>query len=258
MFQSAYSDVVNAGCNKTNLLKKNPWGYLMASVIAGMFIAFGSFVCMTIGGIMIADNAATAKLISSLSFASALSLVVMAGSELFTGNNFVMACASFAKKVSWFDTIKLWIICFFGNLIGSWIAVILYHMTGLTKNSDVVSYFATVSAAKLSLSPLEMITRGILCNILVCLAVWCSIKMQSEAAKLIMILWCIFLFMMCGFEHSIANMSIIGVGLLHPLTADATISVNYYITDLFFVTLGNMIGGIVFVALPYYWISAKD
>ena len=95
-----------------------------------------------------------------------------------------------------------------------------------------------------------MITRGILCNILVCLAVWCSIKMQSEAAKLIMILWCIFLFMMCGFEHSIANMSIIGVGLLHPLTADATISVNYYITDLFFVTLGNMIGGIVFVALP--------
>ena len=70
----------------------------MASVIAGMFIAFGSFVCMTIGGIMIADNAATAKLISSLSFASALSLVVMAGSELFTGNNFVMACASFAKR----------------------------------------------------------------------------------------------------------------------------------------------------------------
>ena len=258
MFQSAFSDVVTAGCNKLNLLKKNPWGYFISSVIAGIFIAFGSFVCMTIGGLLIADSPATAKLISSLSFASALSLVVMAGSELFTGNNFVMSCAALAKKASWLDTVKLWVICFFGNLIGSWIGVILYHLTGLTANADVASYFATVSVAKLSLNPLEMVTRGILCNILVCLAVWCSIKMQSEAAKLIMILWCIFLFMMCGFEHSIANMSIIGVGLLHPLTEATAISVNYYITDLCFVTLGNMVGGIAFVSLPDYWISAKD
>ena len=107
----------------------------------------------------------------------------------------------------------------------------------------------------MSLGVGQILVRAILCNILVCLAVWCGFKLKSEAAKLIMIFWCIFVFMICGFEHSIANMSVLAVGLMNA--GDASVSIGGYIYNVGLVTLGNMIGGAIFVALPYY-ITAKE
>lgn len=261
MFHSYYTNVTDAARKKMAFLKTNPVGYFTASMIAGIFISFGSFVSMTAGAYLVLESTSAAKLLSAVCFASALSLVIMSGCELFTGNNFVMAAGSFRRCVRWRDTIKLWIICYIGNLVGSWLTVILYHLTSLDRDSTVSSYFLTTSIKKLSLSPLEMTVRGILCNILVCVAVWCSIKMASESGKLIMTLWCILIFMVCGFEHSVANMSIIGVGMLNTAGSGVTITVLSYIKDLLFVTLGNMIGGVLLVALPYYLMSyekAKD
>ena len=91
---------------------------------------------------------------------------------------------------------------------------------------------------------------------LVCLAVWCGTKMKSESGKLIMIFWCIYVFMICGFEHSVANMTVMAVGLLDP-NGVAGISVGGYVHNLLWVTLGNMLGGIFFVAWPYYMIQKK-
>lgn len=257
MFETQYNSVAEAARNKLNLLKTNPFGYLVASMIAGIFIAFGSFICITAGAHLKVDSAAAAKIVSSIVFAAALSLVVMAGSELFTGNNFVMAAGSFTKKVSWIDTIKLWIVCYIGNFIGSWIAVFLYYLTGLGKSEIMAEQFVSVSVGKVSAAWLELLARGILCNILVCLAVWCCTKMASESGKLIMIIWCIAVFMICGFEHSIANMSIIGMGMLVSPLTDSVVTVGQYFYNLLFVTMGNMIGGIVFVAVPYYLIAKK-
>ena len=100
-----------------------------------------------------------------------------------------------------------------------------------------------------------LLAKGILCNICVCLAVWCGIRLKNEAARLIMVLWCILIFMICSFEHSVANMSIIAVGLLNPCGQDITVA--GYFRNLLFVSLGNMIGGGAFVALPYYLISKE-
>ena len=125
----------------------------------------------------------------------------------------------------------------------------LYWVSGANKVPDVVSYFHAVAASKVALGPLEMVVRGILCNICVCLAIWCGVRMKSESGKLIMTIWCILIFMVCGFEHSIANMSIIGIALVNA--AGPEVSVTGYLVNLFFVTIGNILGAIFFVTLPY-------
>jgi nitrite transporter NirC len=114
---------------------------------------------------------------------------------------------------------------------------------------------SVVMAAKMSIPFWPLLMRGILCNILVCLATWCSFKCKSESAKLIMIFWCLFVFITAGFEHSVANMTLLTIGLFAP--DGANVSIIGYIYNIAVVTFGNMIGGAIFLALPYYIISKK-
>ena len=232
MFHEEYTALCNAGVAKNNLLKKNPLGYFISSMVAGMFISFGSMVAFVLGQSMDGNGAAAAvKLIQSIAFASALSLVVMAGAEL-----------------------KLWCVCWIGNLIASLLCVAAFQLTGLPTAGDgaIADYFIKISSAKVSLGVGEILVRAILCNILVCLAVWCGTKMKTESGKLIMIFWCILIFMTCGFEHSIADMSIIGIGV-----ANGGITVGQYLYTVLLATVGNIIGGAVFVAVPYHVISKE-
>lgn len=249
MYKQHFDTVCGAAESKLRAMRASPVGYFAASVLAGMFVAFGSFVSVTVSGLL-AQYAGIAKLASAFAFASALSLVIMAGSELFTGNNMVMAAGVFAGRVSAVDTMKLWLFCWIGNYVGAWLAVTVYHFTGLITGATAEA-FSALAAAKLSQTGVQMFVRGVLCNILVCLAVWCSLKMKSEAAKLVMVFWCIFVFMVCGFEHSIANMSGIGVAVM-----EGTAMFWEYVRDIGLVTMGNIAGGVLFVALPY-WLCAR-
>lgn len=252
MFKDEYNAVCNAGAGKMNLLKKNPAGYFVAALVAGMFISLGSFVAFTLGSVLSAGEAASwTKAAQACAFSSALSLVVMAGAELFTGNNFVMAAAALRKTVSWGDAAKLWAVCWTGNLIGSLLSVAVFQLTGLP-SGDTAAYFGQVAAAKVGLDPVALLARAVLCNILVCLAVWCATKMKTESGKLIMIFWCIFVFMVSGFEHSVANMSVIGVAV-----ANGMVGIGQYCYNVILATVGNMVGAIVFVALPYHIISKE-
>lgn len=253
MFKDEFMNVCNGAKGKLNLLNHNPLGYFISAVVAGIFIAFGGFVTFTIGGYLTASGETMTKVITSASFAAALSLVVMAGAELFTGNNFVMASASFAGEVKWADTIRLWCICYVGNLAGSLLAAFLFHFTGIPTGA-VGEFFANTAAAKMGGSALNLFMKALFCNTLVCIAVWCGFKMKSESGKLIMIFWCIYVFMVCGFEHSIANMTAMAVGLLDP-NGVAGITIAGYVHNLLWVTLGNMAGGIFFVAWPYYMVQ---
>ncbi|MDZ5000840.1 nitrite transporter NirC, partial [Clostridium perfringens] len=167
-------------------------------------------------------NSPATKIVMGLSFGVALSLVIFAGSELFTGNNFVMTVGALNKSVSWGDTIKIWIVSFIGNLTGSILAGSLFFMAGLA-SGPVGEFIAKTSATKMSLPASDLFFRGILCNILVCLAVWCSFKCKEETAKLIMIFWCLFVFITAGFEHSVANMTLLSIGLLSPAGAAVSI-----------------------------------
>lgn len=249
-----FNKVCAAGKTKMQLLNENPIGYFISSMLAGLFIGLGSILIFTIGGQLTSAGSGAVKIVMGLAFGGALSLVIMAGGELFTGNNFVLASASLNKDVPWNGTIKLWLVCFLGNLLGSIIAGVMFKLSGLATGS-VGEYIAKASEIKMTIPLIPLFFRGVFCNILVCLAVWCGFKCKEEVAKLIMIFWCLFIFITVGFEHSIANMTVLTIGLLSPF--DAYVTIGGYIYNILVVTLGNMVGGIFFVALPYYIISRK-
>ena len=240
MFMDVIEKISNAALSKSNLLKKSKSKYLVSSALAGVFVGLGVILIFTIGGVLNAANSPYTKIAMGISFGVALSLVVMAGSDLFTGNNMVMTIGSLEKKVSPGETIKVWIFCFLGNLIGSVLIAILYAYSGLA-TGPVAEFIVKASAAKIAAPALELFIRGILCNILVCLAIWCSFRLKEETSKLIMIFWCLFVFITSGFEHSVANMSLLAIGLLIPHPASITISGYGY--NLLMVTIGNMVGG---------------
>ena len=250
MFQEDILSVATAAKNKWSFLKDNPMGYLISAMMSGMFIGFGSILIGCVAGMM--TGIPFVKLIQGFSFCVGLSLVIIAGAELFTGNNFVMAVGSIKGTVTWKETAKVWLMCYVGNWIGSILAAVAFYASGLNFEGMTEAVAAT-AYAKMTIPLGQLFIRAIFCNILVCLAVWSATRAKSESGKLIMVFWCIYPFVAMGFEHSVANMSTLTMGLLNP--AGHAITLSGYFYNLFFVTIGNMIGGIVFVALPYLSIA---
>lgn len=253
MFGSDYVKVSEAAAAKASFLKRDPLAYFVLSLLAGIYIGFGVLLVFTLGGAL--QGAVYTKLVMGATFAVALSLVIIAGAELFTGNNFVMTAGMLKKTVSLSDSLRLWCLCWIGNLCGALILSLLFQLTGLYGGAT-LSLMTETAAAKMSAGFMPLLTRGILCNTLVCLAVWCGFRASSEAGKLIMVFWCILAFFATGFEHSIANMTLLSLALINNGGNEA-ISFGGYCFNLAVVTAGNMIGAIVLVAIPYYISSRK-
>ena len=145
MYKEEFAAMANAATVKLSLLKKNPLGYFLLSMLAGAYIGFGILLIFTIGGLL-NGNPAT-KLVMGLSFGVALSLVVIAGGELFTGNTMVMSSGVMEGKVSLADTIKLWVVCWLGNLAGSMLLALLFFASGL-QTEAVATFIAKGALAK--------------------------------------------------------------------------------------------------------------
>lgn len=236
MYNDEYAATAAGAAAKVGLLKKNPLGYFLLSALAGAYIGFGILLSFTVSGTLGAIP--MTKIAMGLSFGIALSLVIIAGAELFTGNAFVLYNGWRSKTVTLTDVIRLWVVCYLGNWFGAIVLSLLFY----------------AAAMKMSLPPLVLFLKGILCNVLVCLAVWCGFRCKSDSGKLIMVFWCLYAFFTCGFEHSVANMTVLTLGLLNP--AGTAVSVGGYLYNLAFVTLGNIVGAVLFLSIPY-GIAAK-
>lgn len=252
MYKNEIASVADAASGKIGFLKKNPLGYLVSSVLAGIYIGIGVLLSNTVGGALSGEP--YARLLTGCTFGIALSLVVMAGAELFTGNNLVMGVGVIKKTVTPFDAALLFVICWIGNLLGGVILGTIYHLTGLYSGATGL-FMANAAFVKVSAGWVELFTRGILCNFLVCLAVWIGTRTKSDAGRLIMIFWCLLAFVTTGFEHSVANMTLFTVVGLD--VSETGLGVLDYGYNLFVVTLGNMAGGIVGVAIPYSLMAKK-
>ena len=252
MYDEEYSASAAGAAAKVRLLKHNPLGYFLMSALAGAYIGFGILLSFTVGGTLgpIPMN----KIAMGLSFGVALSLVIIAGAELFTGNAMVLFNGWRRKTVTLTDVIRLWIVCYIGNLVGAVILSFIFYGAAGTAGG-VGQALATAAATKMSLPPLVLFLRGILCNVLVCLAVWCGFRCKSDSGKLIMTFWCLYAFFTCGFEHSVANMTVLTLGLLNP--AGMAVSLSGYGYNLLWVTLGNIVGAVLFLAIPYGIAAAK-
>ena len=248
MFNEEFTAASKGAVAKATLLKKNPAGYFLLSVLAGAYIGFGILLVFTLSGAL--DGAPYTKLVMGCCFGVALSLVVIAGAELFTGNNMVMTAGVLRKTVTITDTLKLWGVCWIGNLVGSVLLAIVFSLTGLYSDATLPA-MTTTAAEKMTAGFIPLLTRGMLCNTLVCLAVWCGFRAKSDAGKLIMVFWCLLAFFATGFEHSVANMTLLTLALIDNGENEA-ITMGGYWFNLVAVTLGNMIGAILFVALPYH------
>lgn len=253
MFNETLVKLGNAAKGKAKMAKESTGRYIVASGWAGFYVGIGILLIMTVGSQL--SGSPAAKIVMGASFGIALSLVIMAGSELFTGNNLIMTAGALDKKVTWKDAGRVWLYSYIGNFIGSAVVAAFFVLAELSKGAT-GELIIQVSNAKMAGAFMPLLFKGVLCNILVCLAVLCSVKMQSESGKLIMIWWCLFAFITAGFEHSIANMTIFSIALFMP--HPETISVMGMVNNLIPVTLGNFIGGAILLGGSYYLLGKED
>jgi len=238
---------------KAAFLARSLSGYVLLAAMAGVYLGFGIALIFSLGGPLAAAGSPVVKLVMGVSFGIALTLVIFAGSELFTGNNMIGAIGGLSRSVSWMEVVQFNLWSWVGNLAGSLALAWLVVESGVFAKGPTAEFIGKVAVVKMSLPAWELFVRGLLCNWLICLAVWTSGRTTSDAAKIMLIFWCLFAFIGTGFEHSIANQSFLGMALLLP--HDAAISWSGFWYNQLFVVLGNIVGGGLFVGGLYWLVS---
>ncbi|MBR3332182.1 formate/nitrite transporter family protein [Candidatus Saccharibacteria bacterium] len=224
---------------------------LLLGIMAGAFIALAG-VAATFG------NVYGGKIAGACIFPAGLAMVVVAGSELFTGNN-LMSMALLDRKIGFLALLKNWAFVFLGNLIGAVAVAGVVVLSGAFDNiADTVVATAT---AKVSMGFFEAMLRGVLCNFLVCIAVWMAFGAETVSGKIIAVFFPIMVFVLCGFEHSVANMFYVPAGIFENLVNDtyggALTAEGFLLNNLLPVTIGNIIGGALLVGGIYYLVYLK-
>jgi nitrite transporter len=255
--QNMYTKTITTFCEtaatKAEISLKRPLAFLVSSAMAGAYVGIGIILIFGLGQ---AVDPAWRSLVMGTSFGIALTLVVFAGSDLFTGHTMFMTLGVLRGAVTPTSLARTWVFSWAGNLLGAVLLAYIFFLGGggsvLKEGADLIY---NVSAAKMHAPALQLVARAALCNWLVCLALWTSARTTSDAAKCILIFWCLFAFIASGFEHSVANMTVFAVALFGHAPATVTIEGAAY--NLLFVTIGNVIGGAVFVGLGYWLANAE-
>jgi len=233
---------------------------------AGVYIGFGAQLAIMVTHDLAAFvGVGISKLIGGAVFSVGLMLVVVAGAELFTGNNLIVLSV-LDRQVTVRKLLRNWTIVYSANLVGSLLLVLLMYWSGLWKTDGglVGAKALSIANAKVNLTFLQAFARGILCNWLVCLAVWMAVSARAVVGKVFAIFFPIMAFVASGFEHSVANMFFIPMGLalkgeVAVVTAAGLteklshLTVGGMVMNLIPVTLGNIVGGAFFVA-TLYWV----
>jgi len=247
MYQDTIELFAATAARKVKAMGDNPLGFLIGCAMAGAYVGIGIIAIFSIGQGL---EAGIRPLAMGLTFAIALTLVVFAGAELFTGHTMFMTIGLLRGTVSAGGLAKSWALTWTGNLIGAVSLALLFWLGGggqiLKAGADLIF---SAAAAKMNGDALSLFARGILCNWLVCLALWMAARTKSDGAKLVLIFWCLFAFIASGFEHSVANMTVFAIALLgnHP----DTISLGGMFHNLLWVSLGNIVSGALFMGAAY-------
>lgn len=254
MYLESVNVISQAARMKVEYLKRSVLSYLVSSALAGAYIGIGIVLIFSVGAPLAESGSVFLKTLMGISFGIALTLVVFAGAELFTGNNMFMTVGLFRKEVSWQELLKVWGFSWTGNLLGSLLLAYLVVHSGAIAHAG--AFIEKVSSVKMNLAPMQLFLRAILCNWLVCLAIWTSSRAKSDSTKCILIFWCLFAFIACSYEHSIANMTLLALSLFAPHTQ--AVSWLGFSRNLFYVTLGNIVGGAFFVGALYCMATYKE
>lgn len=236
---------------------------VMLGMLAGAFIGLGAlYYTLVVSDAQL--SFATARVLGAVCFSLGLLLVVVAGAELFTGNN-LLAMAWADGKVSTLEVLRNWTVVCVANFIGAAGLAVLVFLSGHAGMNDgaVGRTYLAIAAAKSTMPLSELFFRGVLCNVLVCMAVWMALAGRSVIDKIAAIVFPISAFVAAGFEHSIANMYVVPLAMLlqtfDNIGATAhTITWAGLFSNLIPVIMGNIIGGSVLVGLVYHVIYRRS
>lgn len=227
---------------------------ILLGILAGAYIGFGAmfYTIVKSDGQL---SFAVSQLLCGLVFSLGLILVSISGAELFTGNNLLLLAWS-NNKITARSVLKNWTLIIFANLVGALVLAYIIYWSGHTamNNGKIAETYVKIANGKASLSFISAFLKGILCNILVCLSVWMAYAGQTIVDKVMGIIFPITAFVAAGFEHSVANMYILAIGLLeknHVAYQADVLTLGRALGNIIPVLLGNIIGGGVFVGLVY-------
>lgn len=245
---------IMVGDGKTS---RKSWHLIALGCFAGAFIALGALTSQVVGCTM--PVAPLGRLLGAMVFPVGLVLVVVSGGELFTGNCLIML-SCLAKTTYPGAMLRSWACVYVGNLLGSIFMAALVNFGNVLSlyDGELARYCVMAATSKVSMPFLEAFIKGILCNFLVCIAIWASFSSDDICGKVICVYLPIVLFVTCGFEHSVANMFFIPCGIfakyMRGIEVEGLNWLTFLYKNLLPVTLGNIIGGGVFVGGGYWLI----
>jgi nitrite transporter NirC len=255
MFIETVDQFAKTAVAKSEYLRRSPLGFTISSMMAGAYVGLGIILIFCVGN---AVDPSIRPIVMGASFGIALTLVIFAGSDLFTGHTMFMTHGLLQGRIGLRELAGCWSVSWAGNLLGCALLAALFvaggggpALLGLAGKSPLI---VNVAVTKMNAPALELVARAILCNWLVCLAIWTSARMTNDTAKCIAIFWCLYAFIASGFEHSVANMTLLSIALIteHP----ETVSVAGLGWNLLWVTIGNAIAGAGIMGLGY-WAASR-
>ncbi|MCS7016964.1 MAG: formate/nitrite transporter family protein [Gemmatales bacterium] len=259
MYAKTIEAISEQAAAKLAAQRRSLFGHFVRAMLAGMYVGVSIALIFTIGGTLSSGAPFVVRLLMGVCFGCALNYVVFAGAELFTGANLVLTLGVLTRQARVSDLMQNWVWTWLGNLAGSMLLAWMVVQTGLFDNSGttqgVYQFVQNLVAMKMNLPPMQLFWRAVLANWLVCLGVWMAARIQTETARILMIWWCMFTFITCGFEHSVANMFGLLLGLLVPHGENISWAGYWYNVGL--ATLGNIVGGAVLVA-GFYWLGTPE
>ncbi|MDD2341896.1 MAG: nitrite transporter NirC [Tolumonas sp.] len=252
MYQETIEKCAAVAARIKNTSANNPLSFWIGSLMAGAYVGLGIILIFTLGNLV---DPSIRPLVMGATFGIALTLVIIAGAELYTGHTMFLTFGVKTGKLSSTQAVGILAQSWTGNLLGSIVVAYLFYLGGggqiLPMDGSLVH---KVALAKTTAPALALFAKGMLCNWLVCLAIWMCQRVEG-AAKFIAIWWCLLAFIASGYEHSIANMTLFALSWFGAHTPEYTLSGIGY--NLLWVTLGNTVSGVLFMGLGYWYATPR-
>lgn len=252
----ALAEAGAAAAAKAEAAGRSPSRYFACSALAGAYVGVAVVVLLSVAGPLAAAGSPATRLVAGAVFGVALTLVVFAGAELFTGNAMFMVQGLWARSVGAGGLAGVWAISFAGNVAGSVAFAAAVRAAGVLaaggKPSPAATLLAGTVQAKIGASGTQLFWRAVLCNMLVCLGLWMATRTRSDAAKLVVLSWALLSFVVSGFEHSVANMTSFSLAVFQGDAGWGDLARN-----LAWTVPGNVLGGGLLVGVAYAWTSGR-
>jgi len=253
MYNETITSIAAAAAKKSAFAVERTGAFVVHSAMAGAYVGLGIALIFAFATPLAKIQSPVVSLAMAATFGISQSLVIFAGSELFSANALIMPIGALSGKTTWTDAFHVLVFSYFGNLLGALVLAYCVVLSGTFKEDP--SFILTIAEKRMAAPFLSLFFKGVLANWLIVLAAWCSFRLKSEVAKLIMIWWCMLAFIGTGYEHGIANMTLLTIAKLVPNSGGFAVTWTGWFANMVPVTLGNFVGGAVLVACAYFYVS---